>query len=157
MKAASLKEIKTALQTLDPDSVQDLCLRLARYKKESKELLTYLLFEASDEAGYVSGVKDYAADLFKEVPKGNVYFVKKSLRKILRYINRQIKYSGLKETEVELRIWFCREMKANKVPLVEGAVLFKLYHQQLAKAGSAMMKLPEDVRGDYQREMDMLS
>ena len=49
MKAASLQEIKEELNQLDPIKVRDLCLRLGRFKKENKELLTYLLFESFNE------------------------------------------------------------------------------------------------------------
>ena len=46
MKAATLNEIKQELTNLPSTRVLDLCLRLGRFKKENKELLTYLLFEA---------------------------------------------------------------------------------------------------------------
>lgn len=53
MKAASINELKTELKHLETDELVALCLRLAKYKKENKELLDYMLFEASDERGYV--------------------------------------------------------------------------------------------------------
>ena len=49
MKTVSLSELKRALQNVPLGDLPDLCLRLAKYKKENKELLTYLLFEADDE------------------------------------------------------------------------------------------------------------
>ena len=45
MKFASLSEIRKELQMLPPKRLQELCLRIARYKKENKELLAFLLFE----------------------------------------------------------------------------------------------------------------
>ena len=95
-------------------------------------------------------------ELFREVPSSNVYYVKKSLRKILRYANRQIKYSGIKQTEVELRIFFCRKMKEAKIPRQSGTVLFNLYQQQLKKIESSFAKLPEDIRSDYDRELKFI-
>ena len=81
-------------------------MRMAKHKKENKELLTYLLFEAHDEPAFVSNVKAEMDELFCSLPSGNVYYIKKSLRKILRIVNKQIKYSGLKQTELELRLYF---------------------------------------------------
>jgi hypothetical protein len=46
MTFATLAEIKKELQQVDADLLQTLCLRLAKYKKENKELLGYLLFES---------------------------------------------------------------------------------------------------------------
>jgi hypothetical protein len=39
MTAASLADIRKELQHTNADTLQALCLRLARYKKENKELL----------------------------------------------------------------------------------------------------------------------
>ena len=58
MKAASVSEIKQALKEQKTSQLIELCLRLARFKKENKELLTYLLFEADDLNQYVKNVKD---------------------------------------------------------------------------------------------------
>ncbi len=100
MTTASLNELKKEILTLDIARVQELCLRLAKYKKENKELLSYLLFEAHDENKYVEGVKLEMEELFKALPEANTYYIKKSLRKILRVVNRHIKYSGIKSTEI---------------------------------------------------------
>ncbi|HZG01294.1 MAG TPA: hypothetical protein VEY71_09835, partial [Chitinophagales bacterium] len=73
----------------------ELCARLARFKKENKELLTFLLFEAHDEDAYVASVKAALDEQFDAVrTEANLYFVKKSLRKILRFASKQIRFSG---------------------------------------------------------------
>ena len=156
MITASIQEIKKELRSHDAGSLQDLCMRLAKYKKENKELLNYLLFEAHNEQTYVENVKEELRELFKTVPSSNVYYVKKSLRKILRFANRQIKYSGNVQTELEVRIFFCVKMREAKIPLHVGTVLFNLYQQQLKKIESAFAKLPEDIRADYDREVKLI-
>jgi hypothetical protein len=40
METASISEIKKELKTLTPQQLQDICIRLAKYKKENKELLS---------------------------------------------------------------------------------------------------------------------
>jgi len=57
MKAVTIKELKDELANLSPKEIRELCLRLARFKKENKELLTYLLFESGDESVYVGSIK----------------------------------------------------------------------------------------------------
>ncbi len=149
MFSASLSDIRKELQHTHADTLQALCLRLARYKKENKELLNYLLFEAHDEARYIQQIKTEVELMFEEVADKNLYLVKKILRKILRFINRQIKYSGLPQTELALRIFFCEKVVFARIPLSTGTVLFNLYQQQLKKIGSVLTKLPEDLQGDY--------
>lgn len=156
MTTASLSEIKKELHTLDQETVEGLCNRLAKYKKENKELLTYLLFEAHDEKAYIENVKEELRELFKTLPSSNVYLIKKTLRKILRFANKQIKYSGIKQTELELRIFFCTQIKEARIPLHSGTVLFNLYQQQLKKIEAALSKLPEDLQADYERELKQI-
>jgi membrane-anchored protein YejM (alkaline phosphatase superfamily) len=153
MTTASLSEIKKELHTLDQETVESLCNRLAKYKKENKELLTYLLFEAHDEHAYVENVKEELRELFKTIPASNLYLIKKTLRKILRFANKQIKYSGIKQTELELRIFFCTKVKEARIPLHTGTVLFNLYQMQLKKIEAVLGKLPEDLQTDYESEM----
>ena len=108
MNSASISEIKKELQRLDADELNAICLRLAKYKKENKELLSYLLSDAHDEAGYIRGIKAELDVMFEELDGRNLYITKKILRKILRFANRQIKYSGIAQTELELRISFAK-------------------------------------------------
>ena len=131
MNSASISEIKKELQLLDADALHAICLRLAKYKKENKELLSYLLSDAHDEAGYIRSVKEEMDAMFLELDGRNLYIVKKMLRKILRMANRQIKYSGIPLTELELRIYFCEKVKEAGIPLTAGTVLYNLYQQQL--------------------------
>jgi len=151
MKAASLAEIKKELVRLESRTLLELCMRLGKYKKDNKELLTYLLFEADDEPAYVENVKGEIDDQFNALPGGNLYYVKKSLRKILRMTNKQIRYSGVKQSELELRIHFCTRLKNSGIRLDRSPVLLNLYQQQLKKINLALAKLPEDLQFDYQR------
>jgi hypothetical protein len=153
MKTASVHEIKNELQTLEAEQLVKLCLRLAKFKKENKELLTYLLFESHNEQAYIEAVKEAIDELFTTLPAQNLYLIKKVLRKILRFVNRQLKYSGIQQTEVELRIYFCAKVKEARVPFATNTVLFNLYQQQLNKINSTLAKLPEDLQSDYQHDL----
>ena len=157
MKAASLHEIKKELDTLEANKLLELCMRLGKYKKENKELLTYFLFEADDEPAYVENVKGEIDDQFGALPTGNLYYVKKSLRKILRMTNKQIRYSGARQSELELRIHFCTRLKNSGIRLDRSPVLLNLYQQQLKKINLALAKLPEDLQFDFQRAVENLS
>lgn len=156
MMTASLADIKKELRTLDEAQAQELCMKLAKYKKENKELLTYLLFEADDEPAYVTAVKNQLDEMFLAVNATAVYFQKKTLRKILRFANKQIKYSGNKQTELEIRIFFCRKMKEARLMMRSNTVLYNLYVGQLKKIKSTFAKLPEDLRTDYERDLNFI-
>jgi hypothetical protein len=155
MIASSINEIKRELSTLDPGTLLTLCMRMAKYKKENKELLTYLLFESQNEQAYSETIKEEITEQFKTLPS-NTYLLKKTLRKILRIANKQIKYSGAKQTELEVRIFFCAKMKEAHVPRQQG-VLFNMYQQQLKKINAVLGKLHEDIQGDYLSDISDIS
>jgi len=93
MKAASVKELKQALETRSPKELKAICLTLAKFKKENKELLTYLLFEAADEEAYIKSVKAEIDRQFEAINTRSYYFIKKGVRKILREVKKYIRYS----------------------------------------------------------------
>ncbi len=155
MKAASVNEIKAQLKTTTPAQLIELCLRLARFKKENKELLTYLLFEADDVEAYIHSVKKEMEEGFEAMNTGNLYFVKKSVRKILRTTNKYIKYTGSKLAEAELLIYFCTLLK-KYVPVQKSPALSNLYYGQIKKIEAVVAGLHEDLQYDYLVQLDKL-
>lgn len=156
MRSATINELKQELITLKPGRLIELTLRLARFKKENKELLTYLLFEASDEQLYIKGVKGEIDELFDTVNLSHLYFAKKTLRKIARIINKYSRYSSQKSTDIELRLHFCMKLKDSGIPLHRNKVISNLYDGQLKKIKAALQTLHEDLQYDYSRQLENL-
>lgn len=156
MKTASLGELKKELENLTPKELRDLCLHLAKYKKENKELLTYLLFEAHDNPAYVNGVKVQVDELFEEINASNLYYAKKSLRKILRLTNKYIKYTGSKQVEVELLIYYCKKLRKSGIPFQKSTALTNIYARQVEKIKKALVTLHEDLQFDYEDDVRIL-
>ena len=156
MKASSINELKQELVNTPAPALVDLCIRLARFKKENKELLTYLLFEAHDTSAYIRSVKEEMALQFADINKSNDYFVKKTVRKILRIAKKYIRYSGLAIVEVELLIYFCESLKDMNIPIDKNPVLFNIYQNQLRNIRKALTGLHEDLQYDYLKAVDKL-
>lgn len=156
MKAASIQEIKQELQTLSPSRLTEICLRLARFKKDNKELLTYLLFESADEAAFIDSIKKEIDGEFEDLPKPNLYLTKKSLRKVLRSTAKQIRYTGSPQAEVELLTYFLQKLQQSGIPFRDSPVLVNLYRQQLKKIRSVIAGLHEDLQYDYLRGLQGL-
>lgn len=157
MRSSSLQEIKQELSTLKPAELSALCLRLGRFKKENKELLTYLLFEAHDEEGYIRSIKEEIEELFTTINLSQLYFAKKTLRKIVRIINKYSRYSGNKQTDLELRIFFCQQLLESGIPFKRNTVLNNLYNSQLKKINAVLFTLHEDLQHDYKKAIGELS
>jgi hypothetical protein len=156
MKAASIKDLKEELANCTPKEVRDLCLRLARFKKENKELLTYILYESSDEVLYLDGVKKEVDELFNLINRKSNYLIKKGLRKILRTIRKYSRYSQKKETEVELLVYFCSKLNTFSPSIHRNSGLHNLYLRQTEAIIKKITLLHEDLQFDYKTELDKL-
>lgn len=153
MKASSISTLKKELATLPNSDVIDICMKLIKYKKENKELLSYLLFDANNELEYIRNIKEEMDIQFAEINLSHLYFAKKSIRKILKTTNKFIRYSGHKQTEVELLIYFCAKFKKSRIPIKSSNSLSNLYLNQVRKIQTAIGALHEDLQHDYMEEM----
>lgn len=155
MKAATVHEIKQALMGNTAKELAELCLRLAKFKKENKELLTYLLFEANDEELYIREVQQEISSEMDQIDPGqNLYFAKKSIRKVLRMANKYIRYTGSKQAEVAILLHFCQSLKQSGIPFMKSTALNNLYQQQHKKINKALSTLHEDLQYDYRRMIE---
>lgn len=156
MKSATVRELKKELQERSPKEILDLCLRLSRFKKENKELLTYLLFEIEDEAGYIESVKEEIDEKFNLVNRKSPYFVKKSIRSILNLTKKYIRYSQNKETELELLLYFCFKLKDFQPSIRYNRKVFTLYQRLKEDCRKKIGLLHEDLQYDFERELEKL-
>jgi hypothetical protein len=149
MKPSTITELKKELKYRSKEQLMEYCLAMARFKLESKELLTYLVFESENEAAYIESVKTYISSSFKEVNTINYHYIKKTVRKILRQTKRFIRYSKKKETEAELLIYFCKALGEMRPYYKRNTVLTNTYNKQLELAQKAIAKVHEDLQYDY--------
>jgi hypothetical protein len=141
-------EIKKELQRLNSAEITALCLRLARFKKENKELLTYLLFKADDQDAFIKEFKEEMDLQFGKL-KGKSYVVVKGLRKVTLEMNNQIRYTGSDLVKVELVLHFCN----NYIKYVDYRSHYKplrnVFYRSVEKAKTVLATLHEDLQHDY--------
>ena len=153
MKTATLSQLKKEMLPLSHDQLLLLCLRLVKYKKDNKELLTYLLFEAENEEGYVASLKTEIDQQMEAINTSNLYVRKKGLRKVIRFLDKFLRYSGNKETEIEMRIYLCKKMNETGMPFRKISAFMTIYDGQIKKVHTALGKLHEDLQYDYLEEL----
>jgi hypothetical protein len=156
MKASSIKEIKTELSSLSAESLQDLCLSLARFKKENKEFLSYQLFEAQDEEGYVQKAKETLDESFENLNIQSTYIAKKQLRKIIRIAAKFSKYSDEKATEITLHLYIVEKMIASGLKIQNSQQINNLYLSLIKKIKAGIATLHEDLQYDFQKQLDRI-
>lgn len=156
MKSASVAEIKKELLQVPQKDLVELCLRLAKYKMENKELLTFLLFDGDNVERYIESVKTFLDEEFAPLKFSNLYLVKKSLRRILRLTNKHIRYTGSKTAEIELLLYFGKKSAESGIPFRHSVQLSNMYDQLLKKIRVGIEAQHEDLQYDYRRELEAL-
>ena len=157
MKAATLKEVKTELNYKSHSELLEICLRLSRFKKENKELLTYLLFEISDEEKYIESIQRKIDLEFDSINTDSYFYMRKSIRKILRLLKKYIRYSQNKETEVELLLYFSTKLQQFSPSIFTSKALANLFQRNMDFVEKKISLLHEDLQYDYQQEIDRLT
>ena len=156
MKAVTIKQLKDELTHKSASELKELCLHLSRFKKENKELLTYLLFESHDEDRYIQSIKDQMDVQFSEINTNSFFYIRKSARKILSLTKKYIRYSKKKETETELLLYFCQKLKDFKPSIERSQRLQNVFDSQVRMIKKAIEKMHEDLQYDYELELNNL-
>jgi hypothetical protein len=156
MKAAGVKAIKEELNSRSRQELSDLCLKLSKFKKENKELLTYLLFEADNENLFIISIQEEIDLEFENINRKSYYFIKKSIRKILRNTKKNIRYSKKKQTEVELLLHFCKKLKKFDPSISNSIPLTRIFDREILKVEKILNTLHPDLQYDYKTEMESI-
>jgi hypothetical protein len=93
---------------------------------------------------------------FRGLNKTSLYLAKKTVRKVLRTSNKFIRYSGSKQTEAILLIYFCQKIRRTGLPLKANTVLGNLYQRQVQRIKKAVATLHEDLQFDFSEEIQSL-
>ena len=157
METASLNQLRKSLATLKEKEITEMCLRLARYKKENKELLSYLLYFSGNEQDYIKSVQEEIDLQLAGLIRTNSYLTMKGIRKALRITNKYIKYSGNRQTEAELLLYFCSKLRSTGIRLSNENPASKLFDRQILKIQKVIASLHEDLQFDYGEDLKKLT
>jgi len=157
MRSASAKEIRDELSALPHKELMALLQRLARFKQENKELLTYLLFEAEDLDGYLAGVRQEMLEAMLDIRPRQAWMAKKTIRKTLRIAMKHIRLSASRPAEADLLLHFLRLVVDSGIDLLANPVVLNLCHTQLRKIDAAIESMHEDLQFEYRNESERIA
>lgn len=157
MRSASVKEIKDELAALPHKELVALLQRLARFKKENKELLTFLLFESQDIEGYLATVRQEMLEGMLDIRPRQSWLAKKTIRKTLRIAMKHIRLSASRQAEADLLLHFLRLVIDSGMDLSATPVVLNLCHTQLRKVEAAIEAMHEDLQYEYRMESERIA
>lgn len=149
MKTASLSEIKRELKALENQQLMDLCLRLARFKKDNKELLDFILYESGNIEGYIESIIEEMDEDIMPLNTQTVFFAKKTLRKILRKLDKYARYAEDPQVAVEINIEFLKRFQKSGLAIRRHKLLENMYNRRFIIIEKALGKMHSDLQFDY--------
>ena len=155
MIAEKLSDIRKELRSFNNDQLIEIWLSIYKYKKENKELLSYLLYQAADPLAYAESVKTGLTEEFHTLKRYD-YHSAKALRKIIRLIGKHSKYTGSAQVELELLLWFCKNYLIYADTHTHYKPLQSIFIKQLEKIKKLLAKLHEDLQFDYANEYNSI-
>jgi hypothetical protein len=66
------------------------------------------------------------------------------------------RYSSIAETEIDLRIFYCHQLLASKIPFKQHPALNNLYNNQVEKIEKLVADLHPDLQYDYQKQIEKI-
>ncbi|MDO3695193.1 hypothetical protein QVZ41_10085 [Wenyingzhuangia sp. chi5] len=156
MNTATVTQLKKELNNIDRIDLINIILRFSKFKKENKELLTYLLFESANEQEYIQDIKIEMDEAFKVINTTSYFYIKKSVRKILKSVKTYIRYSNVKETEIELLLYFCKKLRRMKPSVTKNQQLLNIFTRELKNIEKKTSTLHEDLQHDYTHLLENL-
>lgn len=156
MKASSLAQIKKELQNLSSEELYNLCAQLGRFKVENKLLLTYLLYYSEDNESYIEDVKELLDTMLEAMNTESYFYMKKTIRKVLRQIKLYSRISKSAIVEVELLLFFCERLSVLEPSIQRNKLLTNLYERQKTAILKKIATLHEDLQYDYKEQLKEL-
>lgn len=151
-----LSDLKKELLELSKPELIQLCLRVAKLKRENKELLAYLIYDADDPLFYAQKLKPEIKEVFEQ-PFQHAYYLTKSIRKTMRLISKYYRFTSNKQGETELLIYLVEEFYQSWRNEYRYQALGKVIFRCLEKAQSNLKKIDEDFRADFEHPINELA
>jgi hypothetical protein len=144
----SLASLKKELNGLERKELINICARLARHKKENKELLAYLLLDADDPFYYAEKIKPLLDEPF-DAPYHSAWAFAKRLRKALRLISKYQRFTGNARGEAELLVYLMQKFQGDWRAQLTNNGIQKIILRCLVKIETLIDKMDEDYQADY--------
>ncbi len=148
MKTESLNSLRKHLSTLSSMELAQLCVDMAKYRKENKEYLQYLLFERHDHDILITDIVTSLDETMKNLSRTPSTRVKE-VRKVQKEIKKYIRFIKNPVYELQLLLWFSDALALIAESRIARPHFISLYAAQVKRMTIIFDKLHEDIQYDY--------
>ena len=156
MKIATLAEIKKELQHLSPKELIDLITDLSKFSTDNKLYLYFKLYGREQPGLFAEMVQEELINDFRNGNQRNAHYAKKSAQAIRRKLNKYLKFTKDKPTQIDLISFFCGSLYEYGYLMHRHPVIENLYLMQMSKVERLLGQMHEDLQNDYQDKVKEL-
>src|SRR5690554_5013499 len=153
MKIATLAEIKKELQHLSSKELIDLISDLSKFSTDNKLFLYFKLYGREQPGLFAEMVQEELIEDFRNGNQRNAHYAKKSAQAIRRKLNKYLKFTKDKPTQVELISFFCEMLYEYGYLMYRHPVIENLYLLQVGKVERLLGQMHEDLQYDYRGKL----
>ena len=156
MKVASLAEIKKELKHLSQNELIDLISDLSKFSTDNKLFLYFKLYGRDQPDLFSDMVKEELINEFRSGNIRNYHHAKKSAQAIRRKLNKYLKFTKDKPTQIDLISFFCEMLFEYGYLMFRHPVIENLYRLQVGKVERLLSQMHEDLQYDYRDKVGEL-
>jgi hypothetical protein len=156
MEIASLAQIKKELQLLSQKELIAVIADLAKFSTDNKLFLYFQLYGRDSPELFKEMVQQELVNEFLMANTRNYHYAKKSAQAIRRKLNKFLKFTRDKPTQIELIAFFCEMIYEYGYLAFGHPVIENLYQLQLGKIEKLLSQFHEDLQYDYQLKVEEL-
>lgn len=149
MKIATLAEIKKELQHLSHKELIGLISDLSKFSTDNKLFLYFQLYGRDHPGLFSVMVQEELVHEFRNGNTRNAHYAKKSAQAIRRKLNKFLKFTKDKPTQIDLISFFCEMLFEYGYLTYRHPVIENLYLLQVGKVERLLSQMHEDLRYDY--------
>jgi len=153
MKIASLAEIKKELQNLSQSELIALVSDLSKFSADNKLFLYFKLYGRDHPELFSEMVQEELISEFRNANTRNSHYAKKSAQGIRRKLNKFLKFTKDKPTQVDLISFFCEMLYEYGYLMFRHPVIENLYLLQVGKVERLLGQMHEDLQYDYRGKL----
>lgn len=149
MKIASLAEIKKELQHLSPKELIEVITDLSKFSTDNKLFLYFKLYGREQPDLFAEMVQEELINDFRNGNQRNAHYAKKSAQAVRRKLNKYLKFTKDKPTQIDLISFFCEMLYEYGYLMYRHPVIENLYLLQVGKVERLIGQMHEDLQFDY--------
>ncbi|MFM7709422.1 MAG: hypothetical protein ACKO5C_00765 [Ferruginibacter sp.] len=152
-----VQELRKRTADLQTSELIQLLSRLMRFKRENKELVAYELFVRDQPEVWFSEIRESFNSELETMNTSHPYFMKKTMRKLIRRAKTYARYAGDPAIESELFCGLLEVFNEHHLHVHPSDIVRKIYYDTFTRLEKNISKLHEDLQYDFERRLADLS